>query len=315
MKIAFKSIISFITLVFLLPSCAPAPTATPQPTNTPSPTSLPTSTPTLTPTPTATIAPTPSASQIAESLGLPIDNGPSPYKHSYRIEGDKLMDYLAPIPVVAAQKNALGAWVKVEDPTVKYGALADSLGMSVVYRFKGFQSRWDPQDAWNRAIGMNMVFTGEVSFVNWTFPRTGEIIRDIRGKVIYRNGDGKVVVLPMSLCSPEASGGNLFISRVPDSTSERAEWVSEADFFSKLIPGKAWKMILICEGTPIILPKFCDGVDPCRYETNKRKLMWMEQKEKTRKYCDSWTTNDGVWAEVPEDFLFVPAYWNIYENR
>jgi hypothetical protein len=69
--------------------------------------------------------------QIAEALGLPIENGPSPYKHSYKIEGDNLMDYLTPIPTVAAQKVD-GVWVKVEDPTIKYGALADSLGMDVV---------------------------------------------------------------------------------------------------------------------------------------------------------------------------------------
>lgn len=295
---------------------APAPAPTPVPTNTHSATPLPTSTFTPSPTPTFTVTPTPDPEQIAEALGLPFENGPSPYKHSYRIEGDNLMDYLAPIPAIAAQRVD-GEWRAVTDDTVKYGALADSLDKPVVLYeevYTEWMAGYSRVDTRDKAVKFNALFTGNMRVNDWLYPRRNEIIQDYQGEAVWRNPESKLVEKTwVSLFSPNMPGGIWFrFYDKTDSNGMRGVLLEEA--LKMYQPGQAWRVTLIYgnKGITPVANVCYEKVNVCTEETNRLMYLWKEQRENYQGLVSALGIENGYTAAVSPDMVIAPSSLMVY---
>lgn len=300
---------------------APAPAPTPIPTNTHSATPLPTSTFTPSPTPTFTVTPTPDPEQIAEALGLPFENGPSPYKHSYRIEGDNLMDYLAPIPAIAAQR-VNGEWRAVTDDTVKYGALADSLGYLPIQNV-GATWGWSFKDV--KSMSLYAVFTGEWRVEDWFFSRQNKTIRDFRGKVVFRGTDEEVYAFWVSAFSPDiessvAGKGASIIFRpfyINQDGRNSEAGVSLEKALELYEPGQKWRMSLQMSGPQMpIKPNTCyERTMVCEDERNRMTLLRSENAPLFGQFVEGLLNDSLTPASVPEELVLAPlSLMVIYET-
>jgi len=305
MQTSFKFIVVFIIFTIMLISCAPAPTPTLLPTITPSVTPFPTSTLTPTPTSTPTITPTPSVEQIAEALGLPTEvkvNETFSYFNKYRIDGTNLInDYNN---TIAAQRNAEGVWGITTDNTVKYGALADSLGMEVLEGMNfGGGDMAHIYDERYRTMALNLVFTGEWEAVDWVFPKTGQTIKDWRAAVVYPDGDGTVKKLSVSVFSPDMS------EKFGFRWSRDGNWLDFIDWNEALklyLPGQKWLLRLVQKGPDLELVNGkCYPSGICGEEFNRLIYLRYEQKEKIKVFAESWADDNPNTSEVPEG-LVIP---------
>lgn len=292
---------------------APAPAPTPVPTNTHSATPLPTSTFTPSPTPTFTVTPTPDPEQIAEALGLPFENGPSPYKHSYRIEGDNLMDYLAPIPAIAAQRVD-GEWRAVTDDTVKYGALADSLGREVLGGMDlGGGDMAHVGDGRYRKMMINVVFTGKWVAADWLYPRTGEIIKDYRAIVVYPDGNGGTKSISVSVCSPDINGKILY--RYKSGGGNYGEPITCDESLTRHKPGQKWVINFVHKGPDLgLVDGGCYDNGVCREDDNKLMYLRLEQKENLRVFSESFADSDLDSTIVPDGLVIPPNFISVYSE-
>jgi hypothetical protein len=301
----WKWVVIVLFAIFLLSACSTStPIYTPEPTNTPSPSLTPTSTPTLTPTSTPTVIPTQSSDQIAEILGLPFEMKLSEdfsYFHKYRFDDNNLVDdYNGSI---AAQKNTSGDWVRVLDDTIKYGALANRLGLPYVGSTKEWQGGL-PEVVMADIRG---VFTGEYRVVNYDYPRLGKTISDYQGAMVYRDSDGKVKKVWVSMFSPDMPGLIKFSpSYELGLIGEEGLTLDEA--LIRYQPGQKWDIQFAWDGEQLpIRGNTCyppPSPNICSENKNRIALLRRGQDRNLHTYVES--INDKGYSEIPED-LVIPA--------
>ena len=237
------------------------------------------------------------AESVAKKLGLSFENGRSPYKHNYRIEGDKLMDYLTPVPTVAAVKEN-GVWralgVSQEDKNLKYGALADSLGMEVL-RATNIRTSLQPGTL---SLSFNAVLTGEITIIDY------EGSRVYLQKVVYKDGDGTVrdpiVLLPIL----ELPGLIEFHSTSGGGVNTKQEFMSFDDALARFQPGKQVVIDFVWDGQ-MSKVRIVD-------DTNWQKIwsvimaLHKTQALKLKIFAQSWTDQNKNSTFIPAG-MFIPA--------
>lgn len=295
-QLTYLVIFTSLTIASCAPTPTPALTATPLP-----PTASPTQTPKATPSPTpaVTITPTPSPSEIAEALGLPVENSPSPYKHSYRIEGDRLMDYLTPVPTVAAQR-VNGEWKAVTDMTAKYLDLANTLKGPPLIGFDLGGGDMAHGDERYRQTEVAVIFTGQYRVING----------DHQGLVVYPQNKNhtKVEFFWVSMFSDRTKGKILLRPKVlsPQTLNFlKAVGVDEALEFYQ--PGQTWHVNFVGEGPYGEFVYFqCANNGFCTDEFNRLEELRIMYKREIEIFNGTWKSGDPYMSAAPDDLVIPP---------
>lgn len=165
-----------------------------------------------------------------------------------------------------------------------------------------------------KLLSINAVFTGYIDIVEWNFPDTGEDIRDYRGLVVYRDGDGSIKKFWVSMFSPDLQGTISF----RETWSGNGSWeeVTLEEALQKYKPGQVWNIDFVYSKPEGGFQEFfcSEYTGYCTDDYNRLLYLLKEQADNIKVFAESLLDEDPTQSVVPEGMVIAPDTLSVHTD-
>ena len=159
---------------------------------------------------------------------------------------------------------------------------------------------------------VNMIFTGEYKVVDWFYAKENKNIKDYQGKAVYRDGDGKVQTVWVSMFSPDGNGdGKMHSATISANglTTSHADLDTLEQTLKFYTPGQKWDLEFVSGGPELKMSnKSGSFVDVRSDEYDRQAYMVHARKELVDVFIASLVDENKMSTRVPEGMVITARY-------